>query len=65
MLLRFYQKTFEFNEHLPQKSVHWIRLAIVLHIVFAVWQMMNQNVLDYGEDRNEHLSFYTDYDDIN
>ena len=64
MLLRFYQKTFEFNEHLPEKSAIWIRVSILLHIIFAIWQMLNQNVHHYGEERKEHLSFKTDYNEI-
>lgn len=64
MLLRFYQKTFEFNENLPQNSTKWIQLAIVLHSLFAIIQMMSQDVFDYGEERTEHLSFANSIEEL-
>ena len=41
-----------------------MELSIILHMIFAIWQMLNQNVHHYGEARQEHLSYKKDLSDI-
>ena len=62
MLMRYYQRTTEFNEELPIKSMVFMKFAFACHFVFAAWQLYKSDILN-----NENIhdkSFYgeTDFD---
>jgi ABC-type uncharacterized transport system permease subunit len=38
-LMRFYQRTYEFNETLPMQSMKMMRLAITVHFVLGIVQL--------------------------
>jgi hypothetical protein len=62
MLMRFYQKTYEFNEDLPMASMEIMKLAFLAHFMIgAVKLSMGKQILDDDDhfmDRN--LEFKTD-----
>ena len=45
LLLKYYSKTTKFNEELPMISVAYIKVGIVIHIVFTVFMISNSGLL--------------------
>jgi len=45
MLMRYYQKTYEFNDELPIKSIHFLKFGTGLHFVMTIIQLGNRKLL--------------------
>lgn len=42
LFLRFYAKTVQFNEQLPQETLSWVYVAIVFHLIFGTFMYSNE-----------------------
>jgi len=45
MLLKYYQKTTEFNESLPIESMSLIQIALFAHFVIGLIQLSNYDII--------------------
>ena len=50
LLLKFYQRTNKFNEELPIKSVSYMKIGIILHMVVGSILLTNTDVIPKSED---------------
>jgi hypothetical protein len=57
MLMRYYQKTFEFNEQLPISSTYYMQWGILLHIVNVVIKLSNKHLLQIIPSSSKHFEF--------
>ena len=46
MLMRYYQKTYVFNEELPIMSMKYMKFGIVLHFIVSVLKLKNYKLLE-------------------
>jgi hypothetical protein len=49
LLLKYYAKTTKFNEELPMISIAYIKVALVIHMVFTVFMISNAKLLPLQE----------------
>lgn len=64
LLIRFYQKTYQFNETLPILSQQFMQLSIFLHIVVTFFMLYNRNLFVSQDSSYEHFESFTDSKDI-
>jgi len=62
MLMRYYQRTTEFNQELPIKSMVFMKFAFACHFVFAAWQLYKSDILNYQNIHDKSFFGETDFD---
>ena len=62
-LMRYYQKTKEFNEELPISSVKLFKYAIIIHFMLSGFLYSSSGMLILNEEYNPSDFEYIDYDD--
>lgn len=64
MLIRWYQKTYEFNEELPIKSMHLMKFAFLMHFLCGGYQLSKSNILQEDDVHQNHFFFQTKFEDL-
>ena len=55
MLMRYYQKTIEFNEELPINSMAYMKFAVAIHLIIAFIMLSNQKLLQSEATHERHF----------
>lgn len=55
--MRFYQKTYEFNELLPIYAVKFMKVGIILHIVATFSILSNRKLLPIKQLSSTHFEY--------
>ena len=55
MLMRYYQKTIEFNEELPINSMAYMKLAVAIHLIIAFLMLSNPKLLQSEATHERHF----------
>ena len=63
MLMRYYQKTFEFHDYLPKDSTYYLKLGISLHICLSLVQMSNVKIFK-SEQSMGHFEYKTEVPEV-
>jgi len=61
MLMRYYQKTYEFNELLPLKSQSFMKLGICLHLCLSIAKISNGKLLQEFQSISTHFEYKTEF----
>ena len=64
MLMRWYQKTMEFNEQLPIASMRFMKFAFLMHFLCGGYQLSKSNILQEENVHQEHFYFETNYKNL-
>ena len=58
MLLRYYQRTTEFNESLPIRTMQLLKVAIPLHMVIGTLMLTNNDIFPPDNSHSDHFYYY-------
>ena len=64
--MRFYQRTYEFNETLPMQSMQMMKVAFIAHFAVGIVKLyMGKNILEQTIGLNqEPMEYHTDFNDF-
>ena len=66
MLMRFYQRTYEFNETLPMQSMQMMKVAFIAHFAVGIVKLyMGKHILEQTHGSTlTHMEYHFDFNDF-